>query len=103
MVFLDLKSKYFLSAVAKKRACMCIDEVQITPGWWGSFKKRHPLLTLRSGSKVAYRRALASTPATISAYFDILEDTIKSNNLENSPHLIFNCDESGFPYTNHPK
>ena len=28
------------STVAKKRACTCsIDEVQITPGWWGSFKK----------------------------------------------------------------
>ena len=43
---------------------------------------------------------MASTPETINAYFDVhvLEDTIKSNNLENFPHLIFNCDESGFPF-----
>ena len=87
--------------LAKKRACN-IEDVQVSPGWWGSFKKRHPMLTLRSGSKVAFRRAMACTPDTINSYFDILEEAIKSNNLQNSPMYIYNCDESGFPLEHKP-
>ena len=33
------------ASLAKKRACS-IEDVQVSPGWWGSFKKRRPMLTL---------------------------------------------------------
>lgn len=89
------------ASLAKKRACS-IEDVQVSPGWWGSFKKRHPMLTLRSGSKVAYRRNLACTPDTINSYFDLLEETIMSNKLQNSPMYIYNCDESGFSLEHKP-
>jgi hypothetical protein len=90
------------ATLARKRSCS-VDEVQtVTPGWWNSFKKRHPLLTLRSGSKLSHRRALASSPETINSYFDILEETIQKNNLQNSPMFIYNCDETGFPLEHKP-
>ena len=89
------------ATLAKKRNCS-VGEVRVTPGWWTSFKKRNPLLTLRSGSKLSYRRALASSPETINSYFDILEETILKNNLQNSPMFIYNCDETGFPLEHKP-
>ena len=40
------------ATLAKKRSCS-VDKVCVTPGWWTSFKKRNPLLTLLSGSKLS--------------------------------------------------
>lgn len=51
---------------------------------------------------MAYHHTLASNPTTINKYFNVLEGTIKSNNLQNSPHLIYNCNESGFPLEHKP-
>ena len=84
------------AALAKKRQCE-VEDVNVTTGWWGSFVKRHPKLLLRCGSKLAYCRAIAANPDVINRYFDLLEETLKSNNLLESPMLMFfNCDESGF-------
>ena len=64
------------ASLAKKRGCS-VDDIHVTSGWLASFKKRHPMLTLRSGSKLSYRRLLASSPETINAYFDILEEAMQ--------------------------
>ena len=64
--------------------------------------KRHPKLRLRCGSKLAYHIAIAANPDVINRYFDLLEETLKFNNLLESPMLIFNCDESGFPLQHKP-
>ena len=45
------------ATVAKKQGCD-IDKVTVTPGYWSSFVKRHPHLSLRSGSKLAYQPLL---------------------------------------------
>ncbi|XP_019854203.1 PREDICTED: uncharacterized protein LOC100641974 isoform X2 [Amphimedon queenslandica] len=89
------------ASLAKKRGCS-VDDIHVTSGWWTSFKKRHPMLTLRSGSKLSYRRLLASSPETINAYFDTLEEAMQKNKLQNSPMLIYNCDETGFPLEHKP-
>ena len=89
------------AALAKKRQCE-VEDVNVTTGWWGSFVKRHPKLRLRCGSKLAYCRAIAANPDVINRYFDLLEETLKSNNLLESPMLIFNCDESGFSLQHKP-
>ena len=68
------------AALAKKRQCE-VEDVNVITGWWGSFVKRHPKLQLRYGSKLAYRRAIAANPDVINRYFDLLEETLKSNNL----------------------
>ena len=61
--------------------------------------KQHPKLQLRYGEKLPYHRAIADI---INRYFDLLEETLKSNNFFESPMLIFNCDESGFPLQHKP-
>ena len=45
----------------------------VSSGWWESFCKRHPMITLRTGAPLSRSRALASDPSYISEYFDILE------------------------------
>ena len=89
------------AALEKKRQCE-VEDVNVTTGWWGSFVKWHPKLRLRCGSKLAYCRAIAANPDVINHYFDLLEETLKSNNLLESPMLIFNCDENRFPLQHKP-
>ena len=68
------------AALAKK--CQCeVEDVNVTTGWWGSFVKQHPKLQLRYGSKLAYHRAIAANPDVINLYFNLLEETLKSNDL----------------------
>ena len=56
-------------------------EVTITTGWWNSFKKHHPQLTLRTASCLAYSRAVANDPEVIENYFDLLEETLRQNGI----------------------
>ena len=39
---------------------------------------------------------------TTDHYYNLLEETIKDNNLLNAPHLIFNADETGMPLCSRP-
>ena len=71
--------------------------VTVTHGWWESFRRRHPQLTLRTAAPVSYARAMASDPAVISNYYDLLERTLVENNLLDKPAQIFNMDETGMP------
>ena len=66
-------------------------------GWLESFRRRHPQLTLRTAAPVSYARAVASDPAVISNYYDLLECTLVENNLIDKPAQIFNMDEIGMP------
>ena len=66
-------------------------------GWWESFCRRHPNLTLRSAAPLSQGRAVASDPDTLQRYFDLLEQTIDENGLRDKPAQIFNVDESGMP------
>ena len=87
--------------VAEKRELDC-EEVVVTKGWWSSFQKRHPQLSLRSGEQLSYARAVAEDPEVFKMYYDLLEKTLIENELLNKPHLIFNCDESGFSLEHKP-
>ena len=78
----------------KKRGTLC---APVTKGWWESFRKRHPQLSLRSPETLSYARAVASSRDIVDDYFDLLQETMIQNGLSNKPALIFNCDESGFP------
>ena len=40
---------------------------------------------------------MATDPNVLNRYFDLLEETLRSNGIFNSPSHIFNCDETGFP------
>lgn len=78
-----------VQAVVAKKQGVDPEDVQVTSGWWGSFRKRHPQLTLRSGSQLAYARAVAQDPEVINAYFDLLEETLVKNGLIDKPAQFF--------------
>ena len=44
----------------------------VTNGWWESFCKRHPNVTLRAAPLLSKARTLASDPSTLNRYFDII-------------------------------
>ncbi len=69
----------------------------ISDGWWERFKQRHPMITLRVAAPLSYARAMASDRDSLNNYFDLLEDTLKSNEIFNDASRIFNCDETGIP------
>ena len=69
----------------------------ITNGWWRRFIERHNKLSLRKGDSTAYIRMDAVNEETLAEYFDLLEDTLKQNDLQNSPSQIYNVDETGIP------
>ena len=66
--------------------------IHISNGWWESFRHRHPQLTLQTVEKFSYARFVATI---VNHYFDLLEETLRVNNLLDSPSQIFNCDETG--------
>ena len=72
---------------------------EVTRGWWESFRRRHPDLTLRQAEPLSYSLAAASNPDIINRYFGLLEDTMHANGLMHRPAQIFNCNESGMPFT----
>ena len=71
--------------------------VEISNGWWESFKKRNPKLILRLASPLSYARAIASDRDTLDCYYNLLEKTLLENGLSENPCNIFNCDETGMP------
>ena len=71
--------------------------VHMTHGWWDSFKRRNPKLTLRTAAPVSYARLVASEPKIINNYYNLLELTLSENDLLDKPAQIFNIDETGMP------
>ena len=71
-------------------------EAEVSSGWWDSFRKKSPLVVLRSAMPFALSRAHATDPEVLAAYFDKLESTLKYNRIFDKAGSIFNCEESGF-------
>jgi len=69
----------------------------ISNGWWQSFCKRHPNLTLRAPVALSQARAIATDREVMDNYFDLLEKTLAEYDLVGKPGQVFNMDESGFP------
>ena len=69
----------------------------VTSGWWESFCDRHPNLTLRAPASLSRARAIASDPAVLDCYFDLLQEVLEKNDLFDKACQIFNMDETGMP------
>ena len=69
----------------------------VSYGWWESFRRRHPNLTLRVSSSLSKSRLLASNRLVLDHYFDLLEETLEENGLKDKPYQVFNMDETGMP------
>lgn len=61
------------------------------------FMQRHSSLSLRTSDPLSRVRANAVTKENMKNYFDLLEKTLKENDLFDKPSLIYNMDESGMP------
>ena len=46
---------------------------------------------------LTYARAMATDSDVFHCYYDMLEETLKSNGIFDNPTHIFNCDETGLP------
>ena len=62
--------------------------------WWRGFRDRHKDLSLRRSEPIDKPKIQNSRSDVITGYFDLLNEILRSNGLKNSPHLIYNCDES---------
>ena len=77
-------------------------DIHLSKGWWDTFCKRHPEITLRRAEPLSYARAVANNHAIIEHYFDVLQEVIEGNCLGGRPGQIFNCDETGMPLSPRP-
>ena len=66
-------------------------------GWWNCFMKHHPTLSLRTSDPLLRMRTNTITKENMSAYFSLLEETLKEHDLLDKPSFIFNMDEIGMP------
>ena len=71
--------------------------VIVTIGWWDSFRRRHPSLSVRNPEQVFHVRAMCTSPEALDHYFDILEETLYQSDLSSKPCQIYNCDKTGMP------
>ncbi|KAL1277080.1 hypothetical protein QQF64_023753 [Cirrhinus molitorella] len=61
------------------------------------FKARHPELTSRTADSLDRATVHGATPEAIGAFFQLYEALYVKHSLEGKkPHLIYNCDETGF-------
>ena len=67
----------------------------LSTGWWESFKKRHPDLSLRTAEQLAQVRSRCCNKEALEDYFDLLDETLQDNELCDKPVQMFNCDEMG--------
>ena len=74
----------------------------MTDGWWTSFSRRHPELSLKNPAPMSKARAIASNSESMNAYFDLLEETLDTYNLRDRPELLFNMDETRMPLNPKP-
>ena len=80
--------------VAKDKGILRKD--RISQGWYEKFMKRQTYLSICKGDPAANEMAVSSQ--AITNYFDLLEKTLKDNNLLNKPAQIYNVDETGMAY-----
>ena len=91
------KTRKQILALAERMLYVRGIEIHLSDGWWVSFLKRYPFLTLRTPASLSTARARASDPESIKLYFDLLEETLVENELMSRPGQIYNMDETGLP------
>lgn len=63
--------------------------------WWWSFKRRHPMLTLRKPEGLSVARANAFNSQRIDTFFTQLHELYEQMKISSFPQMIFNIDETG--------
>ena len=82
--------------IAKDKGILC--NYRISQGWYEKFIGRQTYLSLCKGDPAANDRMDAVTLQAIKQYFDLLEKTLKDNNILNKLAQMYNVDETGMAY-----
>ena len=77
-------------------------EIEVSKGWWDTFRRRPSELTFRHSEALSYARVAANNPKVVHKYFDLLQQTMEENGLMHWSTQVFNCDESGLILTHRP-
>ncbi|XP_031328432.1 uncharacterized protein LOC116183027 [Photinus pyralis] len=70
--------------------------------WLRSFLQRNHDLSVRKSEGVSLARARGMNRKDVGDYFELLENTLRENNLLDKPGSIFNKDETGLQLNNRP-
>ena len=94
------KTRKQIKGIAEKVATekKVLRKDKITNGWFNSFIKRHPELSLRKGDSTCQTRMNAmSNKIAIEQYFAVLKECMEKEGLFDKPAQIYNFDEVGMP------
>ena len=94
------KTRKQIKGIAEKVAVekKTLRKQNITNGWFTSFVKRHPKLSLRKGDSICQNHInTMSNRAAIEQYFAVLKECKEKEGLLNKPAQIYNFDEVGMP------
>ena len=67
---------------------------KVSDGWWASFNRRHPDLSLRNPAPLSMARAAATDCDIIDRCFDLLEEIVDAHDLRSRPCLILGVRKS---------
>ena len=70
--------------------------------WWEGVRRRHPDLVIRKPEKLASTRARMMNREVINKYFNDLRTIVDGLNIQDKPHLTWNCDEMGKNFEHDP-
>ena len=87
--------KMIAENVAKEKKVL--RATQISNGWWKSFLHRNQDLSLHHADSTAHIRMDSINKESINQYFNLLEKTMVSHNIQKSPNQIYNMDKMGMP------
>ena len=73
----------------------CMKTPCISQGWWTTFSRHWPELSLRKGDSFPIAREKMTHFDVFESYFKLLEETLDEHDLKDKPAQIYNCDESG--------
>ena len=71
------ESRKDVLAIAQQIVSIHKPGVEITKGWWDSYRRRHPEVTLHQAEPLSYTRAAANNPKVIEKYFELPIETIE--------------------------
>ena len=87
--------KMITENVAKEKKVL--RATRISDGWWKGFLHRNQDLSLRRADSTAHIRMDSINKVSINQYFNLLEQTMLSHNIQKCPNQIYNMDETGMP------
>ena len=91
--------KMIAESVAKEKDVL--RATRISDGWWKSFLHRNQGLSLYRADSTAHIRMDSVNKESINQYFNLLEETMASHNIQKNPNQIYNMDETGMPLSPH--